>query len=266
MKFYILLILISFSSFSQNKELRVFNEKLNFLLDFQSGKLDSVAKSKTTHQEAVHQLDESFKAYVTNENSYSCYDCRISSENENIKFFDLDKITQIVLHSFQVNQKTYVSYSYRSFHKQNYFIKDLENNKIVYQGNGKTYSIENIYEIEENYFILIEIHGDRRESREIMVLKNDNNSWKQIKGFEGKELSPYFELKYKAKRTILKFECDGIDVLNYPEINSLRFDKNLKTISFTKYIGKNKFEIISTTWKDKKFNIDDYYAYGSLYK
>lgn len=265
MKFYVIIFLISSNLFSQEKELDIFKEKLNFLIDYQLGKLDSITKSKTIYQEAVNQVDDSFKAFVNNENSYNCYDCRVSSLDENIKFFDIDKKTQIVLHTFIVNNKTYVSYSYRSFSKQNYFIKDIEKNFVIYRGNGKTFSVENIFEIENDFFILIEKHGDRRESRDIMVLQNINNSWEQINGFEGKELNYDYKLKYKVKRPILTFECDGIEVYDYPEMNSLKFDKNSKTISYKKYSGKNKFEVINSVWKDKKFIIDDYYAYGSLY-
>lgn len=265
MKFLFFLFLITSYTFSQEKELDIFKEKLNFLIDYQLGKLDSITRSKIIYQEVVNQVDDSFKDFVNSEDSYNCYNCRVSSLDKNIKFFEIDKKTQIVLHTFIVNNKTFVSYSYRSFSKQNYFIKDIEKNVVIYQGNGKTFGVENIFEIENDYYILIEKHGDRRESREIMILQNTNNSWKQINGFEGKELNNNLELEYKSKRPILSFYCDGIEVFNYPEINILKFDKNSKTISHKKYLGKNKFEIITSTWKDKKFIIDDYYAYGSLY-
>lgn len=251
------------TSYSQEKELTDFKNVLNLFIDLRLGKIDSLALNEANQVKYSKKADEAFKLFVGHQNSYN-YDKYIVARNDaSTKFFYADSRIYITLKTFVVNAKTYVVFSYSSQDKKNYFIKELESNSVVYEGNSNCCYIDHLYGIDSTHFLLIEKDGDMNSSRTSIVLAAQKLKWIKIKGFEGlafgQVATGYFTKKYVKRREAFQLDCDIDITLSAPaDINNILYDPATKTLSYKQYSGNKTFKLISAKWENECFKIDDY--------
>ncbi|MEO6670559.1 MAG: hypothetical protein ABIN36_13835 [Ferruginibacter sp.] len=258
-----LITLFSINSYSQEKELEHFKIELNFYIDFLLGKAGAVAINPANQAKFRKNVDDAFKAFVVHKNSYN-YDKLVQAKNDDkTKYLRLDQRITIYLESFFVNNKTYVVYSFTSSDKNNYLIKEIETNAIVYEGNSTAKYIADLYMIDKAHFLLIEKTGDFSSSREAMVLLTNKEPWTKINAFEGKAFgqvpAQYYIKKYVQKRDLFQLKCEMDYTLSAPnDVNKIFFDAATKTMSYKQYSRNNQYKLVKAKWENEKFIIDDY--------
>ncbi len=260
--------LIASHSHSQEKALENFNKELNLYLDFVMGKCDSIPVNAANQVKFRKKVDEAFRTFVLDSNSYN-YPQFVQAKNDpTTKFLRPDGRIYIHLKTFLVNTKTYVVYSYSSRDKKNYCIKEKESNTIVYEGNSTCCYINKLDIIDNTHFLLIEESGDHHSSRSVFVLSGIKKPWSKLKAFEGKAFGQvpgeYTATKYVKKRDVFQLEYDPEYQLSAPEdVNTILFDPKTKVISYKQYTDHTKFKLITAKWENEQFIIDDYYVTGN---
>ncbi len=248
---------------AQEKELESFKQALNFYIDFTLSKFDSLPVNETNQVRFRKNVDEAFSIFVQNQNSHR-YEKFVSDRtDEKSKFLRLDGRISLYLSVFLINSKTYHVYSYNSRDKLNYLIKENESNKIVFEGNGTCYLVDQLCRIDEKHMLLIEKTGDFKTSRDARVLSAKHQRWSIMNVFEGKAFGQvpfeYYNKKYVKRRPVLQLECNFDFTISGPkDINRISFDEKNKTISYKQYGEGGKFTVIAAKWENEIFIIDDY--------
>jgi len=256
---------IASASYAQVKEIDDFQKKLNLYIDFNLGKIDSLPINSSNQNKLRSAVDEAFRRFVLDKNSYQYEKLAPAKGDEKTKYFRLDGRISVYAKAFPVNGKTYIVYSYTSRDKMNYVIKENESNTVVYEGNSKSYLIDALYLIDESHFLLIEKNGDRNSSRSAFVLSTKKLPWSKVKAFEGNAFGQvpgqYFVRKYVKKRVELQLSCDTPFGSDLPaDANTISFDPATRTISYKQYSDQRKFKLAAAKWNNNLFVIDDYYV------
>ena len=262
-----LIILCAKHSQSQEIALGNFKKELNFYIDFIMGKFDSIPVNKENQLTFEKKVDDSFKAFVRDSNSYNYAQFVQAKDDPTTKFLRADGRIYINLKTFFLNNKTYVVYSYLSRDKKNYYIKEIESNSIVYEGYSTCVYIDKLDVIDNTHLLLIEENGDFNTSRSAFVLSSTQKPWSKLKAFEGKAFGQipgdYTTTKYVKKRAEFQLDCDTEITLSAPEdVNAIMFDNKTQILSYKQYTGKNQFKLITAKWENEQFNIDDYRVLG----
>ncbi len=265
----IALLFFALSMNSQEQEFENFKKEFNFYLDFTIGKFDSLPRNQANQAKFEKKLDEAFKKFVLHTNSYEYEKLVIAKGVDNTRLIRLDGRGEVNITSFNTNNSTYLVYGYTSRPKKNYVIKDLEHNKLVYEGDNHTYLIDGIYAIDPTHFLLVQQDGDYHTSRSaVVVLLTEKKTWKQTESFSGmafgQVLGEYHTKKYVKKRTYFQLDCDIDFTLSKPGINRVTFDTATKTISYKRYYTTKQPETISVKWENNMFAIDDYHVGENL--
>jgi len=256
-------MLFAAAGYAQVKEMDDFQKKLNFYMDFNRGKIDSLPVNQSNQIKLRSAVDESFKKFVLDRNSYQYEKLAPAKGDETTKYFRLDGRISVYAKAFPINGKTYIVYSYTSMDKRNYVIKENESNTLVYEGSSKSYLVDALYLLDQNSFLLIEKNGDRNSDRSAFVLSNKKSPWSKVKAFEGKAFGQvpgqYMVKKFVKKRAELQLSCDMDFGAGLPaDACTISFDPATRTISYKQYSDHRKFKLISAKWTNNVFIIDDY--------
>jgi hypothetical protein len=260
---------LSLAALSQEKELEQFRQELNTYIDFINGKISSIPLNESNQLMLRKKIDQQFKTFVLHKNSYQ-YDKWITSKEQSTeKFIRLDGRVSVNLKAFIMNHKTFVVYSYTSRDKMNFYIKDEESNTVVYEGDSKSYLIDNLFWLDDTHVLLIKKNGDRNTSRAAAVLSTQKKPWTMTKGFEGNAFgqvpADYFKKKYVASRELFQLDCEIEFVLTgQKDINTIIYNGATKTLSYKQYTDNKKFNLITARWENNKFKIDDYSVQENL--
>ena len=257
---FILLCVFNQELPAQELEFRKFETAFNSYLDFLNRKTDSIPFTEANHKRLSENVNQSFKKFILYSDSDK-FDKLVFAKNDTTtKFWRSDRVT-INLKSFLVNQKIYVVYSIISRDKKDYYLKDVENNIIVHEGNSATY-VNNLYAIDSSHFLIIEENGDYNSDRTAMVLSAKTQPWKIIKAFEGMAFGQvpghYTAKKFVKKRDRLQLHCDMEFAVQRNQANNILFDPQTKTISYKQYFENKQPINISAKWNNRSFIIDDY--------
>lgn len=256
-------LLLTLPALSQEKELEQFRLELNTYIDFINGKITSMPLNESNQLKLRKKIDQQFKTFVLHKDSYQ-YDKLIAPKEEGKeKFIRLDGRVSVYLKAFILNNKTFIVYSYTSRDKMNFYIKDEESNTIVYEGDSKSYLIDNLFWLDDTHVLLIEKNGDRNTSRAAAVLSTQKKPWTITKGFEGNAFGQvpgdYFNKKYVASRELFQLDCEIEFVLSgQKDINTITYNGSTKTLSYKRYTDNKKFILITSHWENNRFKIDDY--------
>lgn len=262
-------ILLTSTAHSQESELNDFGKALNLYVDLLTGKAGSLPLNKANEIKLRKDANEAFKKFVLNKNSNQYDKLTVIRDDEKSRFLRLDGRVSLYTKTFTIDNKTYIVYSFTSRDLKNYCIKDNESNTIVYEANSGVYLIDDLYQIEPGYFLLIEKTGDMNSGRSAYVLTAEKIPWRKFKAFEGKAFGQvpgeYFTKKFVKKREQFQLECEMDFTLSAPkDINTILFDPSAKVISYKQYEGDRKFKIITAKWENKTFIIDDYNVQENL--
>jgi hypothetical protein len=257
------ILLSHISLFSQEKEFDLFKNELNFYIKFQLGKIDSIPVNSKNQTIYCNKVDQAFLSFVLNKNSHQYEKLIVSRDNANVKFINSNRTFSMYVTAFNVFSKTFLVYSYKSVAKQNYLIKDQEENKIVYQSEKYAYYVDNLCAIDSTHVLLIEQNGDFNTSRTAMVLSIQKGKWNPILAFDGNAFGQYpvayFKKKYVKRRVRFQLECEFEYTMSAPnDINLIQFDYKTKTLSYKQYSNDKTFKWIKSKWEQGVFKIDDY--------
>lgn len=265
MKIFTICLVILFTTplYAQEKELDNFQEKLNFYIDYLSGNIDSVPQNESNQIKYSKQVDDAFKQFVLHENSSRFDQFSPVKDDERSKQLRLDGRIYIQTKTFLLGGKTYTAFGYDSQDKRNYYIKEDKSNKIVYEGDSKTYLIDELYILDDKHFLLVEQNGDLHSSRSAFVLSGKKNPWSNTKAFEGEAFGQvpgdYLAKKFVKERKELQLNYETAFGHSLPDdVNKISFDPATKTIYYKKYSENNKFITIAAKWENETFVIDDY--------
>jgi len=255
--------LLDTNLYAQATELENFQKQLNAYINFTLGKKGALPLNAANQVKFRKKVDETFKTFVLHKDSYGYDKYVVVKNDEKTKFLRLDDRVTVYITHFLINKKTYVVYSYTSVSKRNYYIKENESNRVVYEGNSTTYLIDNLYPIDDKHFLLIEKNGDFNSSRSAVVLLVNAPRWTKIKAFEGKAFgqvpADYFNKKFVKRRTEFQLVCEMDFTFSAPaDVNSIFFDPATKTISYKQYAENKKFKLVTAKWENDVFVIDDY--------
>ncbi|MEC4048416.1 hypothetical protein OX284_003160 [Flavobacterium sp. SUN046] len=259
----LLFVLISSFSFSQEKEIENFNKEIDFYIDFTLQKFPDLPVNEVNQTKFRKKVDAVFKEFVLQKDS-NLYDKLITSrDNPNLKFIRVNKKCEVTVTTFTTNHKSYSVYGYTSMNKINYFVKDNEANTIVYEGDSKSSSLDDIIYIDENHILLVVIVGDYHYGREVMVLSTKKQPWTVLKAFEGKAFGQvpmeYYNSKYVKKRAVFHFSCNDFPPMYCPkDFNKIAYDSNTKTLSYKIYTEGKRPQLVTAKWENELFKIDDY--------
>lgn len=248
---------------AQEKEIETFKKDLNLYIDLLLERVDSVPLNKANQEKFMRKADQSFKTFALARNSQQ-YEKLVQDRNlPNRKFSNLDKRIELYVVDFTANNKNYVAYSYVSYAKQNYLIKDVAANSIVYEANAITPYVENIIGIDSTHVLLIERTGDRHTSKQAAVFLTSGKTWKMIPAFRGQAFGQvpgqYNKKAFVKQRNYFQLDCEMEVLMSAPEdANKIFYDKKTKTISYKKYSGKRNFKSIEAKWENNMFVIDDH--------
>jgi hypothetical protein len=229
----LLTVLSNFNSFSQINELDNFREKLT---DFINYDISNYEKSESYNQKLKSELDDSFREFVllkdfssiidtkafeelkkrANNNSlnylYSFFELRRDYNNKTTKnnvnyyigFFNLydydsPNIVSIYMQAHSIGNENYMIYYYKMNNKGTYFIKNISNNEIVYEGHALTSNapIVKFDKIDEFHYLIVEDMGDN--GQRATVIKVEQKKWRSINAFKGKSFD-IASLNYDVKK------------------------------------------------------------------
>ncbi|MCP9753356.1 hypothetical protein [Ferruginibacter sp. HRS2-29] len=265
-KFLLILLVAFFCSNAlqaQEKEITAFKKDLNFYIDFLLKKFDSLPLNKANQEKFMRKADQSFKTFALAPNSQQ-YEKLVQDRGlPNRRFSNLDNRIELYVSDFTANKKAYVVYSYVSYAKRNYVIKDVAANSIVYEGNAITPYVENIYGLDSTHVLLIEKTGDRNTSKQAVVFLTTGKTWKMMPAFRGEAFGQvpgnYNKKVFVKQRNYFQLDCEMEVLMSAPaDANKIYFDERTKTISYKKFTGKTRFRLIESKWLNNMFILDDY--------
>ena len=251
------LVCFSSSSFAQQKELEAFQHSIIQYIEYGAGKAMEAGHKKQSAETYRSNIDQSFRKFVLLKEGTAYPDFK--PEGTNRKVLNMENKVFIYVQTFLLREKFYAVYSFRSSISSDYYIKDISKNKIVYHNDKRIPFVDTVYSIDNNHALIIEKYGDVNTSRRAFVLKTDEQEWKVINAFEGKQLIYHDELEFKKERTYLWVECEFSTSMNAPKnASDIYFDPEQKTISYKTYENSKRPVTVSAEWKDGHFLIDDY--------
>lgn len=256
-------VFISSFSFAQEKEMENFDKEIDFYIDFTLQKFPDLPVNEANQTKFRKKVDDVFKEFVLQKDS-NLFDKLITSrDNPNLKFIRVNKKCEVTVTTFTTNHKSYIVYGYTSMNKINYFVKDNEANTIVFEGDSKASSLDDIIYIDENHILLVVVVGDYHYGREVMVLSTKKQPWTVLKAFEGKAFGQvsmdYYNSKYVKRRAVFHFSCNDFPPMYCPkDFNKIAYDTNTKTLSYKIYMEGKRPQLITSKWENEVFKIDDY--------
>lgn len=304
MKIVVLIIafcIFNFNSFAQVNELENFRKELTFFIKYDNGKIDSVPKSEANSVKFKNNMEEAFLQFVLDKDSKNLENLKKNGKNDgkmnywfdnytysfgymrrdfmdkslenNVDYiisfsglydYQLSNFVSIYIQSFTMNKVEYAVYYYKLNGIGKYYIKQIDNNKLVFTSEAFTSNapIINLIEIDENYILIIEDMGE--DGQRAMILKSDKKIWKPTEAFQGKALidkTPNSKKIFIEKRTYLNLlsnkTINSHLSFGYLKENGIKFNKELNTISYS--IDENNIISSTAKWENTMFIIDDYY-------
>lgn len=264
--FVCIIFFLSFNtetSHAQDKEEKALNTAFNLFSAYQNGKVDSLPRNAASYYKIVEHLDRAFKSFILHEHSQDYEKFKMAKDHNNFKLFRLENGIEIDAVSFLVDSVSYIVFSYVLQDRRNFFIKRLPGNTIVFDGNGNTAYINNMYSLGNNRLLLIEEGGDGSTSRKASVIATEGKEWKQLKAFKGKAFgqiaADYTNKEFVEKRTYFQLLCDrDVFMTAAQDVNQVSFNEQSKTLSYKQYSSNRQFKKIEAKYENGMFIIDDY--------
>ena len=298
------LLLVCLKSFAQVKELETFRKEITAFVNYDNKKIDSLPKSPETSEYLTKNYEGAFLDFIKNKDSKNLNNLKKNSidnrtshiignnnyffsslikdplnkslennVNYQISFYglydyQLSNFVSFYIQPFLVDTSKYLIYYCKLNGKGTYYIKDEENNKIIFQSEGLTSNvpIKKLTKIDKNHILIIEDLGDNGERA--LVVNTQLKEWRTISAFNGKAFfdnsTDYSKTTEIQKRIYFKFaETKTINSLyskSFLKKYEIDFDEKTKTISYKRYNQKeSEIKIIAAKWEDNLFKIDDYY-------
>jgi hypothetical protein len=248
---------------AQETEVKALNDAFNFFAAYNNGKVDSLPRNAANYYKVVSQLDNAFKAFILHEKSQDYEKFVLAQRHTNFKLFRLENGMEIDAVSFLVDSVAYVVFGYKTQDRPNYFIKRLEDNKIVFDGNAQAYRVDGMYAVEKNRILLIEEYGNFNSSRKASVIAAEGKAWKQLKAFKGLAFGQvafqYTNKKFVDKRIYFQLKCEMEALMTLSEdANQISFNEKTKVLSYKQYDNNRRFKKTEAKYENGLFIIDDY--------
>ena len=302
---FVFVFLISYQvSFAQVNELEALRTATYNFVEYDNAKKNKASKNKTDSLLLRTALNKAFMefvlhkdskdltalkrdainnrtSYIINNHNYFFHELRrdyaVKSTENNVNHqivfygmydYQLSNFISIYIQPFTVSNKNLVIYYYKLNGKGTYFIKDLLNNKVIFESEAYTSNapIVGLHVIDHEHYLLVE--DMENNGQRAMVLNGAAEQWKKIKAFKGIAFQhPTQEYTQKISaglRSELRFaENKNIVSIYGPSFlkkYEIKFDEKSNTISYKEYrINDAGFREVKAEWKNKCFEIDDYY-------
>jgi hypothetical protein len=296
---------ISKSLFSQAKELEVLRSAIYRYTQYDKGKIDSIPKNKANDNRLKSDLDRSWMdfvlhkdsknldvlkksgvdnrtSYIIGNHNYFFHERRkdpaIRTLENNVNFYsigfygiydyDRPNFVYVYMQPFVFQGRELVVYHFSLKGQEEYLIKDLATNKIVFQNKAMNSGapIVSLQSIDKNHCLIVEAlenHGQRA-----FVLETQKPEWKILPAFQGKafrnslgdykdkvDAGPRKQLRFAVNHNITSIYGD-----NFLKSYQIKFDSATQTISYKQYRKEEKdAPVIEAKWKNNTFVMDDYY-------
>ena len=291
-------VLVCLKSLGQVKELEKFRKEITTFVNYDNGKIDSLPISPETSEKLTKNYVNAFLDFIKNKDSknldnlkknsfnnktsyiignYNYFfnslkrDYLINSVENNIIYqvtfyglydYKLSNFVSFYIQHFLIQTSEYVIYYCKLNGKGTYYIKEVNNNKLVFQNEGQTSNapIKKITRIDKKHILIIEDMGDNGERA--LVVNTELKEWKTINAFNGKafyENSDDFSKTTEIqKRKYFRFaETKTINRLygkSFLKKYEIDFDEKTKTISYKRYNqNESEIKVITAKWENNLF-------------
>lgn len=260
----LLLLLVSIGAYAQDSEFTRFADEVKFYNLFIRGKIDSLKVDEANQNKFRPRLDEVFRKFVLYPGSEQYSRFVRSRSDQALKFINGNNMFEVEVDSINDGDKIWLVYGYTFSEKKNYMVKDFSSNKIVWEGNSNTNTVQLIGKLDSVHYVVVEENGDVNAAREAFVVKFLNDKWTRIKGFEGKQLGTYpadlSEMKYVKRRERLQLEYRFDMLMTYSlDVNDMLYNPSTKTLSYRILLENRNTKTVSAQWKNGVFLMDDYF-------
>ncbi|MCS3529089.1 hypothetical protein [Chryseobacterium sp. JUb7] len=180
--------------------------------------------------------------------------------NDVYKKYSIDTEKFIYKATFSNNGKSFSAYSYKSDHANRYFIVDNSTHSIVYSSLNSVIFLDGIFAVDQQYYLVIEDMSSDKTASVYMLSKD--KKWENAEAFRGEGFGmtlsePYYNKSFREKRK--RFNLDYRTATTYPiESKKIFFNPETKVLSYRQYSDKTHYKEISSEWKNKRFDIDDF--------
>lgn len=236
---------------AQEKELKDFTK---IFTDFNKCRYENkcVEDIKQWHE----NIANSFRKLIVTNND------KIFTEpyNEIYKKYSIDAEKFIYKATFSNNGKSFSAYSYKSDHANRYFIVDNSTHSIVYSSLNSVIFLDGIFAVDQQHYLVIEDMSSDKTASVYMLSKD--KKWENAEAFRGEGFGmtlsePYYNKSFREKRK--RFNLDYRTATTYPiESKKIFFNSETKVLSYRQYSDKTHYKEISSEWKNKRFDIDDF--------
>ncbi|WP_261511417.1 hypothetical protein [Chryseobacterium paludis] len=257
-------LLLGFYSFGQVKELEKFRKEVDFLINYDLGKINSTPKTEANTIKFKQNAEKAFLEfimhkdsqnldhlksnsidnktdYIIGNNNYSFKSLRIDPYNKSLENnvyyqvvlypiydYQLSNFVSFYIQPFTISEKQYIIYYYKLNGEGTYYIKDNAKNKIVFESKALTSNapISKFETIDNTHILLVEDMGDH--GQRAFVVSTENNQWKTMNAFKGRSFKlnsvDYDEKSDGSLRKYLRFANNKRIKANYPS----RYFKNFE--------------------------------------
>ncbi|UZT98310.1 hypothetical protein ODZ84_01695 [Chryseobacterium fluminis] len=182
------------------------------------------------------------------------------SYNDVYRKYSIDSKKIIYRADFSNNGKSFSAYSYKSDHANRYFVVDHSLDTVVYSSGNSVIFVDGIFAVDEQHYLIIQNSSDSK-SASVYILTKDKK-WENAKAFRGEGFGmtmsePYHTKTFGEERKY--FELDYRTAMTYPaESRKIFFNPETKILSYRQYSDETHYKVISSEWKNKRFDIDDF--------
>lgn len=257
-------LLSGFSLRAQVQELEEFRKAIHLFVQYDQGKLDSIAHTAANSLRLKEHYQTAFLALIQSEKSHNLDDLKANSikagssynignngyffsslrrnpylksreNNEDflislygIYDYKLPDFVSIFIQPFQIDNAQFVVYFCKLNGHGTYFVKEVKSNQIVFQNPLSTTKLPilQLAKLDANHFLLIEDAGDA--GQRALVVRSSTTGWEAIAGFKGKSVEQK-DADYRLSATS--------SARNYLQLASSRAINSIYGSSFIKQFG-----------------------------
>ena len=146
----LVLLLVSIGTYAQDSEFTRFAEEVKFYNLFVRGKIDSLKVDEANQNKFRPRLDEVFRKFVLYPGSEQYSRFVRSRSDQALKFINGNNMFEVEVDSINDGDKIWLVYGYTFSEKKNYMVKDFSSNKIVWEGNSNTNTVQLIGKLDQH--------------------------------------------------------------------------------------------------------------------
>lgn len=304
----IILVFVWAKSFSQVQELEEFKRTLTISTFFEAGRIDTIVKSEENSILLRKQVHSAFMNFVNHPQSNNLENLKsLAKSKGNTYWFDVysydftstnfyfdlihknpeirnpvhriffsglynygePNFISIFIQEFKIRDRQYAVYYYNSLKNGVYYIKDVAENRIVFESELKTFGapIYRIDVLDKKNILVIEDMEDW--GQRALVLNTSEKIWTKEEAFKGnkfvKEEGDFKSKEFSLKRVYFKLashkDISSLYGMGFSTNNRIVFDPKTLTISYKKVLsnGTTSDVVIEAKWNNNQFAIDDYF-------